>query len=319
MQAVTSGVVAGVSQPAFSKGEKCFLQSASPPMEQILRAMENLAHSDVPVWIVGEPGTGKQALAEQIHRLSRKHSGIFATVQGASPQWNDEAGNEIALRRGTVYVRGVDAMDAAQQLKTFQLFFETNGSRRPAAACLIVSSERHLESEVRRGKFREDLYYRISSVCLCVPPLRQRKEDVPGLARYFAARYSALLGRPAELSPRLLQALSEHAWPGNIRELENVVRTIIAIGDENIAQAAIRASGWLVLSQEKTGAVSLKQAARAASRAAERELILSALNRTHWNRKRAARELQISYKALLYKLKQAGIGQDDTVTLGAPE
>jgi two-component system response regulator AtoC len=288
-------------------------------MEQVLRAVENLAHSDVPVWILGEPGTGKQALAEQIHRLSRKHSGSFATVEGVNPQWNDEAGREIALRRGTVYVCGVDAMDAAQQLKILQLFFESNGSRRPAAARLIVSSERNLESEVRRGKFREDLYYRIGSVCLCVPPLRQRKEDIPGLAQYFAARYAALLGRPAELSARLLQALCEHAWPGNIRELENVVRTIVAIGDENIAQAAMRASGWLVLSQGKTGAVPLKQAARAASRAAERELIVSALNRTHWNRKRAARELQISYKALLYKLKQTGIEQEDAVTWGAPE
>jgi len=313
MQAVTSGVVAGVSQPAFSKGEKRFLQSASPLMEQILRAMENLAHSDVPVWILGESGTGKQALAEQIHRLSRKHSGSFVTVEGVNPQWNDEAGREIALRRGTVYVRGVDAMDAAQQARILQLFFESNGSR-PAAARLIVSSERNLESEVRRGKFREDLYYRIGSVCLCVPPLRQRKEDIPGLAQYFAVRYAALLGRPVELSARLLQALCEHAWPGNIRELENVVRTIVAIGDENIAQAAMRASGWLVLSQGRTGAVPLKQAARAASRAAERELIVSALNRTHWNRKRAARELQISYKALLYKLKQTGIEQEGAVT-----
>jgi len=316
MQALTSAVP-GVSQPVISNGEKRFLLSVSPAMEQVLRAAENLAQSHVPVLIVGEPGTGKQALAEQMHRLSRKNSGTFLTVEGTNPQWSDEAGNEIAWRRGTVYVRGVDALDAAQQSKILELFFDS--SRRSATARLIVSSERNLEPEVRRKKFREELYYRISSVCLCVPPLRQRKEDIAGLAQYFAAKYSALLGRSTELSPRLLQALCEHNWPGNIRELESVVRTVVAIGDEKIAQAAIRASGWLVLDQEKNGAVSLKQAARAASRAAERELILNALNRTRWNRKRAARELQISYKALLYKLKQTGIEQDDTVILGAPE
>jgi len=318
MQTVTSGLVAGVSQPVISKAEKRFLQSSSPAMEQVLRAVENLALSDVPVLIVGEPGTGKQVLAEQIHRLSRKHSGAFTTVEGVNPQWNDEAGREIAERRGTVYVRGVDDLDAAQQLKLWELFFESDSSRRPAAR-LILSSEHNLEPEARCGKLRKELYYRISSVCLCVPPLRQRKEDIARLAQHFAVRYSTLLGRPAELSPRLLQMLSEHSWPGNIRELENVVRTVVAIGDENIAQAAIRTSGWRVLSREKNDVVSLKQAARAASRAAERELILSALNRTRWNRKRAARELQISYKALLYKLKQTGIGQDDTVTFGAAE
>jgi len=318
MQTVSSGLVARVSQPVVSKAEKRLLQSTSPAMEQVLRAMENLALTDVPVLVVGEPGTGKQALAEQIHRLSRKRSGGFTAVEGVNPQWNDEAGREIAGRSGTVYVRGVGDLDAAQQLKLWELFFVGDGYGRPATARLIVSSERNLEPEVRRGKFREDLYYRISGVCLCVPPLRQRKEDIAGLAQHFAAKYSMLLGRAAGLSPRLLQMLSEHSWPGNIGELESVVRTVVAIGDENIAQAAIRASGWQVLSREKNG-VSLKEAARAASRAAERELILSALNRTRWNRKRAARELQISYKALLYKLKQAGIGQEDTVTFGAAE
>jgi len=319
MQAITPSPVAGVPQQPISKGEKRFVQSSSPAMAQVLRAVENLALTDVPVLMVGEPGTGKQTLAEQMHRLSRKHSGIFTTIEGVNPRWNDDAGREIAERRGTVYVRGVGDLDAAQQLKLWETFFETDGSRRPAAARLIVSSEQNLEPEVRRGKFREDLYYRISGVCLCIPPLRQRKEDIAGLAQHFATRYSTLLGRPAELSPRLLQMFSEHAWPGNIGGLENVVRTVVAIGDENIAQAAIRASGWRVLSREKNGVVSLKQAAREASRAAERELILSALNRTRWNRKRAARELQISYKALLYKLKQIGIGLEDSVTLGAAE
>jgi len=154
MQAVTSGTVARVLQSAIPKGEKGLFRSVSPVMEQVLRAAENLAQSDLPVLIVGEPGTGKQVLAEHIHRLSRKHPGTFVAVQGANPQWNDEAGNEIGSRRGTVYVRGVAAMDPTQQLKVLQLFFESNGSSRPAAARLIVSSEHNLEQEVRCGKVR---------------------------------------------------------------------------------------------------------------------------------------------------------------------
>ncbi len=162
---------------------------------------------------------------------------------------------------------------------------------------------------MRAGRFRQELYYRIDGVCLRLPPLRRRKEEIPGLVAYFLAKYAALFGRPQfSLSSQSLQILLDHSWPGNIRELENVVKKIVVVGDERIAVADLGPSR-----AESPSAIgvaegaSLKQAARKASREAERELILKALARTRWNRKRAAQELQISYKALLYKLKQIGI------------
>ena len=146
-------------------------------------------------------------------------------------------------------------------------------------------------------------------MCLRLPPLRERREDIVPLAEFFLTKHAAQLGRPRpSLSARTLRAFLDHAWPGNIRELENVVKNVVALGDENIAVAEI-----VGRPAEKRSApavprgYSLKAAARAASREAERELILKALARTRWNRKRAAQELQISYKSLLYKLKQIGL------------
>ncbi|HEV2501235.1 MAG TPA: helix-turn-helix domain-containing protein, partial [Terriglobia bacterium] len=158
------------------------------------------------------------------------------------------------------------------------------------------------------GRFRRDLYYRLSGVCLWLPPLRQRKEDIAPLAKFFLDKYARLYGRPApQISAALADRLNEHSWPGNVRELENTMKRLVALGGE---PRALREFGeWPA--EPSSGpvsieALSLKQAARAASRRAERELILKVLSKTRWNRKKAAEELQISYKALLYKLKQIG-------------
>src|SRR5262249_41429815 len=169
---------------------------------------------------------------------------------------------------------------------------------------VICGSSRNLEAEVRAGRFREDLYYRLSGVCLRIPPLRQRKEDIPLLLRFFLAKYAEAFQRPIPpLSAQTRQLFDEHAWPGNLVELEAVVRAIVAVGDESVAMGGLRS----MLTRAGNGTnMSLKEAARAASREAEKELILKVLTRTRWNRRRAAQELQISYKALLYKLKQIG-------------
>jgi two-component system response regulator AtoC len=165
-----------------------------------------------------------------------------------------------------------------------------------------------LEQEIEAGRFRRELYFRISGVCLRLPALRDRKEDIPALMEYFLARHAA----PGRRIPVLCQAetaiLMKHDWPGNIRELENLAKRMIALGGASraldgfqpIAKAESRIS-------EKPQEFSLKVAARAASRQAERELILKALEKTRWNRKRAASDLQISYKSLLYKIKQTGL------------
>jgi two-component system response regulator AtoC len=145
-------------------------------------------------------------------------------------------------------------------------------------------------------------------VCLRLPPLRQRREDIPCLMSFFLSKYAKEFQRPAPgLSAQTQVLFQEYAWPGNVRELEGAAKAIVALGDETLAMSGLRS-----LLQRAGGngeRVSLKQVARAASREAERELILKALARTRWNRRRAAQELQISYKALLYKLKQIGCGQ----------
>jgi two-component system, NtrC family, response regulator AtoC len=167
---------------------------------------------------------------------------------------------------------------------------------------------------MRAGRFRSELYYRINGVCLRLPPLRERKEDIPLLADFFLSKHAARLGRtrPA-VSARTVEVFLNHSWPGNIRELENVVKKIVALGDEHLAVAELTAgtSGARKPEAVAVRSHSLKVAARAASREAERELILEALTRTRWNRKRAAQELQISYKSLLCKLKQIGFSDSE--------
>ena len=160
---------------------------------------------------------------------------------------------------------------------------------------------------MKARRLREDLYYRISGVCLRLPPLRQRRQDIPVLTDHFLRKWARDFRRPVpELSAETLQLFQDYSWPGNLRELEDAAKALVALGDENVAMGGLRA----LLRGSQPGAngngISLKEAARAASREAEKDLILKVLTRTRWNRRRAAKELQISYKALLYKLKQIG-------------
>jgi two-component system, NtrC family, response regulator AtoC len=310
----TAALIRGTQSQALPNLESDWVRGVSPATETLVAALENVAKSNAPVLIVGESGTGKSTLAAEIHRISGHQKENFRAVNCAEPDSDISPGWDGADLSGTVFFRNITEMSPNRQLKTFQAFFNGNRDGRASECVRVIgSSPRTLDEDVRCGRFREDLYYRISSFCLCVPPLRQRKEDVPLLAQHFAMKYSTLLGRPFEMSPQVLQLLSGYSWPGNIRELEHVVRTIVALGDESIALAIIRASGLKGISRDpKIESVSLKKASREASRRAERELILDTLSRTHWNRKRAARELQISYKALLYKLKQIGIDDDNS-------
>jgi len=152
---------------------------------------------------------------------------------------------------------------------------------------------------VKAGNLREDLYYRISGVCLRLPPLRQRREDIPILMEHFLRKFGRDFQRtvPA-LSQDTRRLFQEYSWPGNVRELENAAKAIVALGDESVAMGGLRAMLSRPNAGVNGGQVSLKQAARAASREMEKELILRALTRTRWNRRRAAQDLQISYKAL---------------------
>jgi len=283
---------------------------------QSTRALEivirELARSEVPVLLLAERGAGKKATAERIHLMSDRRQGTFQVVCCAEVQekkiTNHGNGNGL-FAGGTVYLEEIADLSSVCQESLLGVLTELEGSdgRNGKWARLICGSRRDLEGEVRAGRFREDLYYRISGVCLRLPPLRQRKEDIPCLVSFFLEKYARDFQRavpPLSMATRRL--FQEYSWPGNIRELADAAKAIVILGDESLAMGGLRS---LLTSSENGGngkSVSLKEAARAASREAEKELILKALTRTRWNRRRAAQELRISYKALLYKLKQIG-------------
>jgi two-component system response regulator AtoC len=297
---------------ASDSKERLFLPGISPSMMPVEVVVRELAQNQVPVLLLAEAGAGKRTVARRIHEASARRDEGFRMVlcSELGPEVFDDHGVEALFSRGTVYLEEISDLGTTSQVKLLEALPKTdengNGAKR---ARLICGTSRDLEAEVRSGRFREDLYYRISGVCLRVPPLRLRREDVPLLMEFFLAKYARDFRRPKPLlSAETLQLFLDYGWPGNVRELEDAAKAIVALGDEALAMGGLRA--MLVKSERGNGgSVSLKQAARAASREAEKELILRVLTRTRWNRRRAAQELQISYKALLYKLKQIGYGE----------
>jgi two-component system response regulator AtoC len=290
-----------------------FLEGMSPSMKAVEVVIRELVQSEVPVLLLAEAGAGKRTIARRIHETSDRSGEEFRIFACASltAKAFDGQGPEALLSSGTVFLEEIGDLTSACQVKLLEtLHEEYDNVHRRMHARLICGSARDLESEVRSGRFREDLYYRISGVCLRLPPLRQRKEDISYLMSFFLQKYAQEFQRPMPvLSSETQQLFHDYAWPGNIRELEDAAKAIVALGDESVAMGGLRA--LLMKAYRSNGSgdkVSLKQAARAASREAEKELILKVLTRTRWNRRRAAEELQISYKALLYKLKQIGFG-----------
>jgi two-component system response regulator AtoC len=289
-------------------GVQPFLPGSCPAMRSVEQVMRELATGDAPVLIRAEAGAGKRTAAERIHQMSIRRSQPFVALDCATLTAGSlESSVSNSFSRGTVLLEEVASLTPACQAKLMD-FLETGSSLQNGTgnARLVFTTARDLEGELAARRFREDLYYRISGVCLRLPPLRQRREEIPQLVGFYLARYSAELGRRLpKLSAEAGRRLQDYAWPGNLRELQDVAKAIVVLGDEALVLGGLR--GLSVLSGGRSATrVSLKEASKAASREAEKELILKALNKTRWNRRRAAQELQISYKALLYKLKQIG-------------
>src|SRR6266478_4544380 len=279
-------------------GAPGFVYGHSPAIQNLNTTVREMAATDIPVLLFGESGTGKEVYGRLIHRLSKHchtplkklscralEPGEFLAQLKSDLRGNGE-GPEGRL--GTLFLDGIDELDLACQ--KFLLSLLPDG-------------------EIDEGRFRRELYFRINGVCLRLPPLRDRREDIPTLLEHFLAKHAAESGREAPvLSAEEMGFFVSHDWPGNIRELENLAREVAVLGDARKAIDELRTRPKVETKlPEEQRSFSLKVAARAASRQAERELILRALERTHWNRKRAARELQISYKSLLYKIKQTGL------------
>jgi two-component system, NtrC family, response regulator AtoC len=307
-----SGRIGEGTSASTEPASLAFVEGISASMRPVEAVIRELAQSDVPVLVLAERGAGKHVTAQRIHEMSRRKAQPFrwsrcSTLKpGDLKDWRT---GDALLSAGTVYLDELGDLRGDCQGRLLEALPEMPGgdANDVSRARLICGSSRDLEVEVKRGRLREDLYYRISGVCLRLPPLRQRKEDIPFLIGHFLRKYARDFHREVpDLSAETLRLFLDYAWPGNLRELEDAARVLVALGDEHVALGGLRA----VLSKPDAGhnggGVSLKAASRAASREAEKELILNTLTRTRWNRRRAAEELKISYKALLYKLKQIG-------------
>jgi len=307
-----------------------FVYGVSAAIRALEQVLANIAPTDIPVLIIGGSGTGKEAVAREIHRRSRRSGEAFLRCNCAeltaeslparlAAGQNDGSENGLASS-GTIFLDEVDQLDLASQTRLLHVL--PDGDRLAPGhylgARVISAATGDLAEQMRVGRFREELYYRINGVCLRLPALCQRRKDIPALVNFFLNKYAALFERPApSLDPKSMNSLLQYSWPGNVRELENVARKIVALGDAQLALSDLLTGTAPVVGAEPaakpiaarngSNSRSLKESAREASRKVEREMILNTLERTRWNRKRTALELQISYKALLYKMKLLGL------------
>ena len=280
-----------------------------PVTTSVEQIINRVANSSCPILIVGEPGSGKRTLARQIHEASSQARNEFLEINCLTATDKSLVGAVEAP--GTLYLAEIADLSLDAQANLIEDYFRSNGSQ-PVCRVLAATS-RNMQEEIRSRRMREDLFYAIGSVSVQTFPLRYRKNEIVEAANKFLDEYATMFGRPKPvLSHNMVSFLLDHEWPGNFRELETAVKTLVAIGDEAITIAALRASVIKPKANGDGGQLSLKQASRAASLQAERELISEMLASTGWNRKQAARELRISYKALLYKIKQTGIENTHT-------
>jgi two-component system, NtrC family, response regulator AtoC len=292
----------------------------SAAMQTLRRIVQDTAATDIPVLLVGETGAGKEALARYVHERSAIRKAPFVKLS-CRLQLQNHQSNSHPLSDGntslgdgagpvTLFLDLICELDLEMQRHLLHWLPEQSTllAEEGGAVRVISTSRRNLEGDLRSGRFLEELYFRLNGVCLRIPPLRERREDLPELIDFFFEKYVQLFQRScARPDAAALARMMNYSWPGNVRQLENTIKKYAATGDMQAALAdLVEVTKDDAKAPQHVG-ISLKAAARAASRQAERELLSTALARTHWNRKRAAQELQISYKALLYKLKQLGL------------
>jgi two-component system response regulator AtoC len=306
-----------------------FVYGGSRAIQSLNASVREIAATDIPVLLLGESGTGKEVYGRLIHRLSKRWHAVIKKLSCRTLEqgelvahWRNHCEASTESTGGelqTLFLDGIDELDSGCQKVLISLLPDGEGTGTETKQPRLISSScRGLDQEIEAGRFRRELYFRISGMCLQLPPLRDRKDDIPALMEHFLVKHTP----PGRKVPCVNEAetalLTLHDWPGNIRELENLAKRITLLGDARRIldefRPVAKTEPTLV---EKPREFSLKEfslkvAARAASRKAERELILKALERTHWNRKRAASDLQISYKSLLYKIKQTGLEPSET-------
>jgi DNA-binding NtrC family response regulator len=275
----------------------------TPSMKDLERRLALISRSGDPVLIQGECGSGKQALAEQLHRMSASRGGFVRIVCGfSSSGWM-----EAQTAADTLFLKHVHLLASHQQERLLLAFDQVFGK----SPRLLSSGSDMLEKLTAKGEFLPELFYRISVHRLYVPPLRERTADIPDLFVFMLREMQRETGIDLAPPPQpVLDALVRYPWPGNARELQNLARTyLLAQNAEELifelARRATRLSGGLER-QDEPG-IALKEQVRRAARRLESELILRSLERHGWNRRRTAETLKISYRSLLYKMKDCNI------------
>jgi len=303
----------------------------SEAMQALRTRLYKVASANVPVLIQGESGTGKSIIARTVHNLSPWKSGPFVNVNCSAIRgtlleselfgyekgvltgaYGAQPGRIEAAHRGTLFLDEISELDLALQSKLARLLQDGQFCRIDAQGTkvefrIVCATNRQLQVEVEDGTFRRDLFYRINVVNLRLPPLRERRCDIEGLVQYFLEYHNRKYNcRAGSLSGKLLIVLEKYHWPGNIRELENLIKRYVILGSEDLISNDLVVRGrqeYFDPEINLDGPISLKKL----TRELERKVILKVLQAHHWNRKQAARALCISYRGLLYKIHDAGL------------
>jgi len=313
----------------------------SDKMQRIKEIIDQIANTDVTVLIQGESGVGKEVVARSIHLNSFRRerpfvkvncaalppdlleSELFGYEKGAfTGAYRQKQGRFELANGGTIFLDEISEMSLSLQGKLLQVLQDREFSRLGGKKDIrvdvrvLVATNKNIEEGIKNGRFREDLYYRLNVVSIMIPPLRERREEIPIFVEYFLDKYGKKYGRKVPpLSNKTMEAFSEHQWVGNVRELENVIQRLVVLGDEDtIIEELTPVTKEDPIPEKKKKVVpekkiwpSLKEVHQEAIKKVESEMILKALEMTNWNRKKAADKLNISYKALLYKIKETSL------------
>jgi len=304
--------------------------TSNPQMLRIIDISRHVAATDVPVLILGESGVGKEVIASFIHEQSNRSDGPFVKVNCAALPHElleselfgyergaftgairDKIGKFEQADKGTLLLDEIGEMSPHLQAKLLHVLqdaeFSRLGGKKPVTVNVrvLAATNKKLKEAVLKGEFRNDLYFRLNVIKLEVPPLRERREDIPLLCNHFLEKYRERYQSQVQQFPKgLIEAFLNYDWPGNVRQLENVIKRYLILPDENITSELRSTSAEPVTQPIGTASVSLKEVAGHAAEVAEKEVVIRVLEETGWNRKESARRLKISYKALRNKLKK---------------
>ena len=319
-----------------------FIFANNSKMNKIKAIIDEIAKTDITVLIKGESGTGKELIAHSIHLNSHRkekpfvkvncaaiprgllESELFGFEKGAFTGAHIKKPGKFELANGgTILLNDIGDMDISIQAKLLQVLQDGMFSRLGGDGDLkvdtrvIATTKDHLEKTMMEGHFREDLFFRINVINITVPPLRDRKEQILPLSQYFLNVYKKKYSKEVQpFSSKLINSFKEYPWPGNIRELENTIKKIVIFGDGNTVlknisdkrlDEGIHPESYENFSpnpKKEKKSFNLKDVGKKAAEMAEKEIIQSTLQETHWNRKHAAKLLRVSYKALLYKIQK---------------